>query len=525
MRSFLYSRTVERFVLSTTYAWMNGVVWIAGFLLITWIKYGLHLGLAAQTGTLILIAAAASVFVKPATAVLTCFAGTILFSLLFVQSIGRPQLALNELHGLLLIAALAVSLLVGNLTSRLRIVMKQLQQRMNHLRRINEVSLTLNQSVEPLREAPAVLAALAEIAQARVCLAVDQRYRLLDMEDEAGPEGLLLWGDADGHLTTLRRCIDTQSRVNDHQRTQAFPMLARAGTPGAALLIWADGTTMERSDQDAVEALCSFVGMALERAQQSREAEQARAVAYRQELSNLVLSAISHEYRTPLASILSFTSTLHARHDELTPPERSELLKGIEGEAEHLSRVTGNMLQLARLEMAGEPLEWEWESVEDVVGSVLHRHRLRDPAWTVQTELPADLPLIRCDAILLSQVLDNLLDNARRYAGPRPPRVVAWADGPSVWLAVEDDGPGIDTLFQDRVFEAFERADRRRVKTAALLGTERPGVGVGLALSRTIMRAHGGDLRYERRVSGGSRFVCSLPKTTERPAEPSLPVA
>lgn len=520
MNVFLYSRALERFVLSTTHGWLSVLVWAAGFLFMIWMQSMLQVGLAALMVALILTSAVASLFVRPTVAIIAGIGGSVLFSFLFVQPIGRPRIALREYHELLLMAAMVVSLLVGILASRLRLVMEQLQHRMAHLRLINQVSSALNQSVQPLLDAGSIHSALEEISQARVCLAVDERFQVADSDALAHPSGLLLWGDTTGEPNAaLRRCIDTQAPVHIGDAAVVLPMLAGKKTPGAAMLRWADAAAVERSDLDAVQALCSYVGIALERAQEAREAEQARATAYRQQLSNLVLSAISHEYRTPLASILSFASSLHENHGTLPKNQKIELIRGIEGEAEHLRRVTGNMLQLAQLDMADERLELEWETVEDVVGSVLHRFKLRYPEWQVRAELAPDLPLVRCDAILLAQVIDNLIDNARRYAGPQPPTVSAWADQQRVWIAVDDQGPGIDERFENRIFDAFDRAGRRRFKTEHDASAERPGAGVGLALSRTIMRAHGGDLRYLRRSEGGSRFLGYLERSAQQPSD------
>ena len=152
-----------------------------------------------------------------------------------------------------------------------------------------------------------------------------------------------------------------------------------------------------------------------------------------------------------------------------------------------------------------------------LLGSVLHRFRTRDPEWRATADLSPGLPLIRCDAILLAQVFDNLLDNARSYAGGQPPHIQAWTEDHMLHIAVMDRGPGIDPALQLRLFQVFERG--RALKHVPSLPEEdsrqRMGTGVGLALCRAILKAHGGEITWRPRDGGGSVFECVLPLSNE----------
>jgi two-component system, OmpR family, sensor histidine kinase KdpD len=201
----------------------------------------------------------------------------------------------------------------------------------------------------------------------------------------------------------------------------------------------------------------------------------------------------------------------------IAPEQQRRMLDHIIEEVEHLNRVTTNMLQLARLDAQAFSLQLEWESIEDLIGSVLHRFRTRQPGWQARVELAPALPLIRCDAVLLAQVFENLLDNARRYAGPQAPQISAWTDDATLHVAVRDRGPGIDASLQSRLFQVFERG--RALKSIASESDDddrqRMGTGVGLALSRAILNAHGGDILWSAREGGGSVFECVLPLSSD----------
>ncbi len=511
MKVLRYSKPLETFVLSTSHRWLGVVAWLAGFVFMLWMKWSLGLGLAAMTIALVLTSALASLFFTPFWSVVSCMVGWLVFSYYFANPIGEFAIAVRDHHELLLLSAVGVSVLVGNLTSRLRSVMQTLQDRLSHLKRMQLVSACLNQSLEPLREVPLVVAALEDVSKAQVCFAVGELYKPPGDEWPDVERGLMLWGTAtDRQREALVRSFATAETLKSGNASIALPLLTSQRATGAVLLTWTDEEAMNNSDMDAVKSLCGFVSTALERAQQTRESERAKTDAYRQRLSNLVLSAVSHEYRTPLASIMSLASNLRELDDARDTDKRRSLIEDIEGEVKHLGRVTSNLLLLARLEVSGEPLSLEWESVEDLVGGVLHRHSQREPGWKIQSEVASELPLIRCDAVLLSQMLDNLLENARKYASGQAPRVSAWADEDRVWLAVDDQGPGVDERLQLRIFDAFFTDAGSGLERRPDVASVRTGVGVGLALCRSIMRAHGGDLQYLPRSGGGSRFLCSL---------------
>jgi two-component system sensor histidine kinase KdpD len=187
-------------------------------------------------------------------------------------------------------------------------------------------------------------------------------------------------------------------------------------------------------------------------------------------------------------------------------------------ETTQLSRLTDNTLQLARLDGPGVPLHRDWESAEEIVGAVLRRVRAHDPARRVRAWLAPGLPLVRCDALLLAQMLENLVDNALKYSNaPAPVELAVQLQPGHVVFAVRDREPGVAPGWREKVFEVFQRGEPR---PAASGERARRGAGVGLAVCRAIARAHGGELRLRPRNNGGTSFECWLPTTDVPPDGP-----
>ncbi len=284
---------------------------------------------------------------------------------------------------------------------------------------------------------------------------------------------------------------------HEEQAHWYLPMRGRQGSWGAAV------TTARRPDaMPHAQALCDQMGQALERAQTLRQAAAALQEAQAQKLRNTLLAAISHDYRTPLATILGAASSLHDQAERLSPEQRRRLATTIVDETTQLARLTDNTLQLARLDTPGLALRLDWESAEELIGAVLRRVHQRDPTRRVKSRVEPGLPLLRCDAVLLVQLLDNLLDNALKYSDPAAPvELLARRVGDELLLAVRDRGPGVPLAQREHIFEVFQRGT----------GHAPRGAGVGLAVCRAIARAHGGRLTLRQRGHGGSSFECWLP--------------
>jgi two-component system sensor histidine kinase KdpD len=249
-----------------------------------------------------------------------------------------------------------------------------------------------------------------------------------------------------------------------------------------------------------LEALCRQIAAPLQAARLSAEAEDARLAAERERLRGTLLSSVSHDLRTPLAAITGAASSL-IEDASLAAEPRRELAQTIYEEALRLNRLVGNLLDMTRLEAAAVELKREWHSVEEVVGASLARVEARLGSRRVETDLPLDLPLVPVDALLVQQLLVNLLENAAKYTpGDATVRVSARAAADTVELEVADDGPGLPAGNEERVFEKFHRS-----------AGGHDGFGLGLAIARAIATAHGGTIRAENLAPHGARFVLTLP--------------
>ncbi len=260
---------------------------------------------------------------------------------------------------------------------------------------------------------------------------------------------------------------------------------------------------------------------AYEREQAILSERLARDDAQDKALRNTLLTAISHDYRTPLATITGAASSL-ASHASHLPAERVVQLAGaILDEAGHLNRMTLNTLQLARLDAERVSLRKEWESIEEIIGNVVSRARRNHAGREIHADTPRGLPLLQCDATLMVQLLDNLVDNALAYSPPDAlVRIGAQRSGDALHVQVIDRGKGIPDGWKQRVFDVFQRADSGRSADAASGDLPRRGVGVGLAVCRAIARVHGAQLFVTDALPVGAVFHLILP-VEPQPAMPS----
>ena len=243
---------------------------------------------------------------------------------------------------------------------------------------------------------------------------------------------------------------------------------------------------------------------------QAEEAQQAWERVEAEFLRNTLLSGVSHELRTPLSAITGAASTLIENGDALSPPARKEMLDTIYSESERMERLINNLLDMTRLEAGGMQVKKEWLPLEEVFGSALHRLDRRLLGREVRTDLPGNLPLVQIDALLIEQVLMNLLDNAIEYTPPLSTiEISARRNGSAVEVEVADDGPGLPAGTEERVFQKFFRAAQAE---------RRQSIGLGLAICRGIVELHGGTIRAQNRPSGGAAFCFTIPITQAAPS-------
>jgi two-component system sensor histidine kinase KdpD len=247
--------------------------------------------------------------------------------------------------------------------------------------------------------------------------------------------------------------------------------------------------------------------LAIERARLSEQTERAQVQIETERMRNSLLSSVSHDLRTPLAAITGAVSGV-LENDKQLDSHSKELIQIAYEEAARLNRLVGNLLDMTRLESGSVVVDKEWQPLEEVIGTTILRLDSILQDHPLKTHIPDDLPLVPIDSILIEQVLVNLLENAVKYTPPESPiDLSASAEDGEVVVEVADRGPGLKPGDETRIFEKFYR----------VRPTTTGGVGLGLAICRAIVEAHGGRIWVVNRSGGGAAFRFTLPLDGEPP--------
>jgi two-component system sensor histidine kinase KdpD len=254
--------------------------------------------------------------------------------------------------------------------------------------------------------------------------------------------------------------------------------------------------------------------VALERARLSERMQDARFLSQSESLRAALLSSISHDLRTPLASIMGAASSLLRFGKGFDENTRQDLTQTIHEEAERLNRFVGNLLDMTKLEAGALTPQLKWEDVTDLVGAAIESQKSRISGDRFKVEIEAGLPMLAVDFVLMEQVLINVIDNAHKNSDPGSTIWIgAHRSGQEVVLAVRDEGAGIAAEELQRIFDKFYRVRAKDRKVA--------GTGLGLAICKGIVEAHGGAISAESEGLGrGATFKIRLPVASEAPVVP-----
>ncbi|HNX49113.1 MAG TPA: sensor histidine kinase KdpD [Thermoanaerobaculaceae bacterium] len=399
---------------------------------------------------------------------------------------------------------LAAALVISGMAARVR---QQVEAGRSRERR----TAALLALVRDLSEASGE-AAMARAAVRRTGETLDAGAVLMAANPTGGLEVLAVHGQVDldpNELSVARWVIDHGQPAGRWTETLPgatvlhMPLQGAAGPVG---VLGVDLTAAPSGDQvHLLEALATQTALAIERARLEASAREAEVQVGAERLRNAVLSAVSHDLRTPLAAIAGAASSL--LDPELGDATRRELAGTVVDESARLNRLIGNILQVTRLESGATVVEKEWQPIEEAAGAALTRADELLGERPVAVELPADLPLVQVDGLLLEQVFFNLLENAAKYTAPDTPVMVrAWTSPGWVEVEVADRGPGLPAGEEGHVFDKFVR-----------LSAGGQGVGLGLTVCRGIIAAHGGTIWAENRPGGGVAFRFRLPWETPPP--------
>lgn len=280
-----------------------------------------------------------------------------------------------------------------------------------------------------------------------------------------------------------------------------LPLQAPMAVRGALRLQRAGPLPWTPEDRALAATCATLAAGALERIHYIDVAQATAVEVEGERLRNTLLAALSHDLRTPLASVVALAESLSLTRPSPTP-EQAEIARAMAASARRMSAMVHNLLDLARLESGAVQLDLQWVPLEEVVGAALEA--VGPPSThPVAVKLADGLPLVRLDAVLLERVLVNLLENAFKYTSPGTPvEVRARADLDELELQVCDRGPGLPAGREEDLFLKFERGQRESAT---------PGFGLGLALCRAIVRAHGGRIGATQAAEGGACVTIRLP--------------
>jgi len=408
--------------------------------------------------------------------VAAALASALCYAYIFVP----PHFSLAITEGQNLMAAaimLIVALLVGHLTSRLR----QHAALANRQSRESATLYRLARELAGLPTSAQVIAAVADFL-GKAFMATDVR--------------VLAPGTAGPPVATVEPLPGEPRRV-----AVRMPLLATDGDRGILAFAAAAELLDSAGAVAYLETIASVLAVALERshfAEMARETEVKHAA---ETLRSSILSALSHDLRTPLTALVGMSETAAL---PTCPPERQRRLLGaIRNQALSISQQMTNLLDMARLSTGKLQINTAWQPVEEVIGVTVQqvRQHWRDRELTV--DVPADLPPINIDAVLIERVLWNLVENAIKYSpADTPVELSARRQEDSLEIAVCDSGSGVPAEQHERIFDLFQRGKAE---------SDIPGVGLGLSIARTIVEAHGGTLAVSGRLGGGSCFRMALP--------------
>ncbi|MDQ2644713.1 MAG: sensor histidine kinase KdpD [Myxococcota bacterium] len=420
-------------------------------------------------------------------------------------------------HAVTFVVMFLVAVVISSLTQRVKAQATAARHREQRTRALYELSKELAAAHGPRRVAEIAAAQVESVFRAQVqVFRPDATRRLARIYASPGA------GEPTERDSSVSQWVYSNQReaglgtaTLPSGPTLYQPLLASGGVVGVLGLTPEDPERLVSIEQRRqVDAFAAQMALALERADLAEQTDRTRQEMEREQLRSALLSSVSHDLRTPLAVITGAASTLVESRKKLDENTELDLSRTILEEAERLNRLIRNLLDMTRLESGAVRIDKEWLSLEEVVGAALNRLESRLGERSVRADLPADLPLVPFDAVLVEQAFINLLENAIKYSDG-PIEIDAASSPAEITVTIADRGPGIPPGEEQRVFEKFHRAVSDRGGPS--------GAGLGLTICRAIVAAHGGRIWVRNREGGGAAFRFTLPlevrpPTLEEPA-------
>ncbi|MDO8459001.1 MAG: DUF4118 domain-containing protein [Burkholderiaceae bacterium] len=442
-------------------------------------------------------------------AMLAAVLGVLSFDFFFVQP--RFSFAVSDVQYLVTFAVmLVVSLLIGQLTANLRFSAGISSSRERRAQALFELTRDLSAALQAaqvveLGEA-AVQRTFGGLAKVLLTDANDQLVLSSDLPDTMDT-GIADWAYHHGQRAGL--ATSTLPAHTWHYVPLQAPMRIR----GVLALQPAHPRWLLIPEQvQQLETLARQIAIAIERVHYVEVAQAAVVQMESESLRNALLAAMSHDVRTPLTALVGLADSLEHSAPPLANSQAASA-RAISQQARQLNALVTNLLDMARLQSGQVNLRSDWQSVEELVGSAIRAARHALGNTVVQTNVPADLPLVEFDAALMERVLVNLLENAVKYgvsAAPdsQPILVSARVTPTTLVLSVRDHGPGLLPSVKGHEQALFDKFTRGKTESAT------PGVGLGLAICKAVVEAHRGTIVAAQAIGGGSEFTITLPRNS-----------
>jgi two-component system, OmpR family, sensor histidine kinase KdpD len=441
-------------------------------------------------------------------AIATAVGAFLVYDFLFVQpyytlTVADPNEWLN------LVLLLIVGVVVGRLAGRERDRAVAAIERQREALALFNVSFTLANERAPAAALPAIARMLGEDVRAtRVWVVVGETVAADTASSGGGPPR-----HPAVHATLRRRPGDEPAEwVRVHARTPTQKPTGSHADTAYRVTISAGGQTLgaiwairprglgdpSQGETRVLAAAADQIGGSLERERLQREATTAEVSRRSDALKSALLDSVSHDLRTPLASIRAAAGTLMDPEIDWPPAQRREIAASIDREADWLNRLVTNLLDMSRIEAGELKANLAAFELADLVERAVQRFEAAQAGRRVEVDLPPDLPPVLADEVFIGQVLANILDNSAKYAGPGAPISISalQLDGDTVRLTIEDGGAGVPADALPRLFEKFYRVPRRGEGS-------RRGTGIGLSVVRGMVDALGGSVTAHQGSLGG----------------------
>lgn len=403
-----------------------------------------------------------------------------------------------------LLVMLATSMVITSFATRLRLQAMISRRREQHTSTLYALTRTLASTRGQKNMAEVTAKHIGDV------MGVAVTVWLPDGPEHLAPAvGALPERDYVKELAVLQWCFGNKRRAGHDTDTMPsaeglyLPLLASSGILGVLGLFLPENRHFTTEEISSLETLASLLASALERAYAAEKAEVSKVEAESEKLRNILLSTVSHDLRTPLATITGASSSIAVDDSKLSAETIRELGRSIHSEAERLSRIVTNLLDVTSLESGTIKLNLQPYFIEEVIGSALTRLEKHLEGRKLVTQAEPHLPMVEIDGLLIEQVITNLLENAVKYTqvGSIIEVSASYMAG-KLRISVADNGPGIPSGDEQRIFDKFYTTAHHKAQK---------GTGLGLSICQGVVRAHGGDIWVLGRPEGGAVFSFTLP--------------